>query len=129
MTDQGVAIPAICDNCGQIFASPFVIGPSVPPIRLMGNPKVRPCPNCQGDGTIPEGVDEFAEAAEQAVVSWTPDRREAFVAAIEAARKGPNPRDEVTNAISSAPELAHLVRRLKRLDLATFLAMVTVLLM
>lgn len=49
-----VMLPAICDNCGTIFASGFDFA-SVRNISMRGN-KSGPCPKCGEMGSIPDGV-------------------------------------------------------------------------
>lgn len=49
-----VMLPAICDNCGTIFASGFNFA-SVRNISMRGN-KSGPCPKCGEMGSIPDGV-------------------------------------------------------------------------
>jgi SEC-C motif len=51
------ALPAICDNCGTIFAPPaIVLGPGVSGVRMSGN-RVGPCPTCGNEwGRIPDGT-------------------------------------------------------------------------
>jgi hypothetical protein len=47
-------LPAICDDCGTMFPSGFVME-NCTNISLSGN-KSGPCPSCGGMGSIPDGV-------------------------------------------------------------------------
>lgn len=52
-------LPAICDKCGTVFASSFVVGPGVKVI--ISSSKSGPCPKCGSMGTVPDGVYEIID--------------------------------------------------------------------
>lgn len=55
-------IPAFCDSCGTAFPSPISVTNRVMALRLEGN-KVSPCPKCNGEGSIPDGLFDFIDGA------------------------------------------------------------------
>ena len=48
-------LPAVCDNCGAIFSQRAIKAENVRHLTI-SNVGVGPCPNCGGNGHIPDGV-------------------------------------------------------------------------
>ncbi|GAB1611766.1 hypothetical protein HB162lentus_04100 [Mammaliicoccus lentus] len=52
-------LPAVCMNCGTVFQSGF--GLSVGVIMTSTNNMSGPCPNCDGNGRVPDGIYEVIQ--------------------------------------------------------------------
>lgn len=48
-------VPAICNTCGSLFPSGFNLQPGATDAAFVGC-DAGPCPNCGGDGSIPDGI-------------------------------------------------------------------------
>lgn len=55
-------LPAICDNCSNVFPSGFSGGSGVTMITL--NSKSGPCPYCGGMGSVPNGIYQIISEVE-----------------------------------------------------------------
>ena len=53
-------VPAICNKCGTLFASGLNLGPGAKNITFVGC-GAGPCPNCGGNGSIPDGIYNLIE--------------------------------------------------------------------
>jgi hypothetical protein len=118
--------PAICDTCGTVFTIPFFGGTGT--VKLT-NVSFGPCPNCGGNGSVPDGLYQFTGDALNVFSTWPVDRLQRIVDAIQAARNAPNPQAAVQNVLRTEPELSGLARTLASLrDPQTVLAFIVVLL-
>lgn len=115
--------PAICDNCGTVFPSGFALGPGVS-ASMTGN-TAGPCPNCQGSGTVPDGLYEFVGDTLNIITDLPPDRLRQVQDALTAARNATQPVAAVEEALKSEPAFAPILQRLSPLhDAAAFWAFV-----
>ncbi len=106
-----IPAPAICDDCGTIFASGFVFDEGPSSGSFFGN-KSGPCPNCGGMGSVPDGLYEFVGETLNIVSSWSPERIQRLAEALETARNGPNPRAAAEAVIAENEDLLGIANRL-----------------
>jgi hypothetical protein len=104
-------VPAICDTCGTVFPSGFVIGQGARNITMVGN-KSGPCPTCGGMGSIPDGLYDFVGETLSIASTWSPERIQRLIAALQGARNAANPREATEAALAEDDELLDVVRRL-----------------
>lgn len=107
-----IAIPAVCDTCGTIFASPFDIAPGTRSVTISGEGYVEPCPRCGGSGPIVPGMYDFVGDTLHVVSTWPQDRIERLAAALAATRKQPNGRAKAEALLAAEPGLSELAKRL-----------------
>jgi hypothetical protein len=105
-----VEAPAICDTCGTIFGSGFAFGPGASATMIGG--KAGPCPNCGGEGSLPDGFYEFVGEALNIVSSWPADRIRGLDEALREAKSAPNPRAAAEAAIAKNPDLLGIASKL-----------------
>jgi hypothetical protein len=77
----------------------------------VGN-KAGPCPNCNGMGSIPDGVYDFVGETLTVVSLWTPGRIARVVAGLERARNAADPRAATEAVLAEEGDLLGLVKRL-----------------
>ncbi|GJA11852.1 hypothetical protein KAM344_23540 [Aeromonas caviae] len=119
-------LPAICDDCGTMFPSGFVME-NCTNISLSGN-KSGPCPSCGGMGSIPDGVFnvlgnviEILDAPRKTV-----DQLNRYVRVLNSAREQKLSREQIKEQIDKdVPELASISDFLPktRNELYAFLAL------
>lgn len=107
---ESVPIPAICRNCGAVFPSPIRLEPGVVNVRIAA-PFRTTCPVCLADAYVVEGIFDFVADTLRIVTTWSPERTQRLVDAIEAAREQANPREAVEQVIGQEPELRSLAQR------------------
>jgi hypothetical protein len=99
-------VPAVCDNCGSIFAAPVELrdGGGI----HFTNVLVGPCPQCGGDGRIPDGM--YSALGNTIRVLLTSERSvsdlQAVLTRIKAAQS-PEQAEEIIKI--DAPELQNLL--------------------
>jgi len=122
------AVPAVCNNCGTVFAMPnLVAGGSTGNITI-SNVKAGPCPNCGGMGSIPDGLYQFAGDTLRIFAAWPTDRLQ-HVATTLATAKAAADRNAVEQALGKEPDLAAILKKLSPLqDGPTFWAFISALL-
>jgi hypothetical protein len=100
-------VPAVCATCGNVYPSGFamVAGTTT---DFFGNAAGN-CPIDGGPGFIPDGLYEAVGETLRLVSAWSPQRREALVAALEVARNAPDARTATVKAIQKAglPQIAN----------------------
>lgn len=106
-------IPAICDDCGAVWAAEDIIGGSgTVKLRMTGN-KVGPCPACKvGMGSIPDGVYDMEDEVMSVVEAHdgSTANLQALVDVLQSRRRGETTDAEVMETVkTSAPALAGTV--------------------
>lgn len=117
------SLPAICDNCGCIFASGF--GGSGTFIGC----KSGPCPSCGGFGSVPDGTYEVAGDVIRLLIGSHQSYQQlrAVANAVEMARRNvDNAQSAIQDLKRSAPELSSIADSLPktRNELYAFLTLI-----
>ncbi|MGN6664013.1 MAG: hypothetical protein ACTHK6_07415 [Solirubrobacterales bacterium] len=118
-------IPAVCDDCGQVFRSGMALGPGAGATVI--DSKAGPCPHCGGWGSIPNGAYRFVQEAERVIQPWTSSERESLADELRAAVRTKE-RRVVEQAVRNRPGLREVAERLLiPRDAAAFWGLVAVL--
>jgi hypothetical protein len=106
-----IDVPAVCDDCGGVFASGLVADESTD-ITIIGFRTT--CPYCGGSGGIPDGSYDFIGDTIQVLAAnpYSRERLERVRTILDELRSaGSNTSEEVVAALEEeAPELARIVR-------------------
>jgi hypothetical protein len=107
-------VPAICRDCGAVFAAPNIFQGEALNVTMIGN-TVSPCPRCGGTGEIPDGVYDFVGDTIRVVANsgYSRQQLERLAALVAQARGARTPAAEVVATLErEAPELSELAKRL-----------------
>jgi hypothetical protein len=116
-------VPAVCDNCGAFFASPFDVNAQN---ATFFNISVGPCPRCAGQGHIPDGTYSFVGSALKFLGEPQHSRTdlERLAAILATAKKRGASAEEVRRSVDKEiPEFGSLISILPktRSELYTFI--------
>jgi hypothetical protein len=124
----GTEMLAACEGCGALYGTSVYLADGVQ-IELQEGGTIGPCPVCGVTSRIPPGLYEAAGEARGLIMNWPAELREQLAVEIAAARKAPEPREALTEALNSNPAFRSLARLLIPRDAAAFWALVAVIVM
>ena len=106
-------LPAICDSCGALFPSGFVLEGAAS--GMVSGVKAGPCPRCGGDGTIPDGLYSAASETALAFTGLQPGQIQRFISVAQSAiRTRPEPKEVAARIKTDVPELSRIADALPR---------------